>query len=317
MRAGGRALSVLSSSLNVHVLKALEDEELTLAELSQAVGLPPVSTMRAYLKSLVELGALERRSQGGFPGSVSYAITPAGVKLLGVGEVLQNWLWVAPEGPISLGSTAAKSATKALVDGWSATIVRALAARPLALTELGRLIPQITYPTLERRLTAMRLVGLVEAQRNGSQRGTPYRATLWMRQATAPLSAAIAWERRYAIDPPPMGKLDVEAGFLLTIPLVEFPARTTGVCRLAIETRGGSEPQYAGVTITLDAGRPTSCVTRLEGGADAWVAGTTLDWFRWVNAEESQLELGGENMIGRAVAEGLREAMILGGVKVP
>jgi DNA-binding HxlR family transcriptional regulator len=303
---------VLSSSLNVHVLKALEDEELSLTEMSQAVGLPPVSTMRAYLKSLVELGALERSSQGGFPGQVSYAITPAGARLLAVGEVLQRWLWAAPEGPIALGSTAAKSAIKALVDGWCATIVRALAARPLALTELSRLIPQITYPTLERRLTAMRLVGLVEAQRNGNGRGTPYRATRWLRQAAAPLSAAIAWERRYAIDAPPMGKLDVEAGFLLTIPLVEFPARISGVCRLAIETRGGSDPQYAGVTITLDGGRPTSCVTRLEGEADAWVAGTTLEWFRWANGKDGQLELGGDNMVGRAVIEGLRESMTLG-----
>jgi len=317
MRPGGRALSVLSSSLNAHVLKALEDEELSLTELSQAVGLPPASTMRAYLKALVELGAIERRSEGGFPGPVSYAIAPAGIRLLAVGKVLQRWLGAAPVGPISLGSTAAKSATKALVDGWGATIVRALAARPLTLTELGRLIPQITYPTLERRLTAMRLVGLVEARRGGGNRGTPYRATRWLRQAAAPLSAAIVWERRYATDPTPISRLDVEAGFLLAIPLVEFPPRISGVCRLAIETRAGSEPQYAGVTVTLDGGKPTSCVTRLEGKADARVVGTTLDWFRWANGvEDGQLEFGGDGMLARAVAEGLREALILSTIKV-
>jgi DNA-binding HxlR family transcriptional regulator len=310
MRAGGRALSVLSSSLNVHVLKALEDGELPLTELSQAVGLPPASTMRAYLKSLVELGAIERRSEDGFAGSVSYAIAPAGEKLLAVGDVLQHWLGDAPGGPISLGSTAAKSAVKTLVEGWDANIVRALAARPLALTELHRLIPQISYPTLERRLAAMRLVGLVEGRRNGSGRGTPYRATRWLRQAVAPLAAAIAWERGHAPDPPPLGRLDVEAGFLLVIPLVEFPAQASGACRLAIETGAGSTLRYAGVKLDLDGGRAASCVTRLEGEAEAWVVGTPLDWFRWVNgSEDAPIEFGGDSRLGRTVVEALSEAL--------
>jgi DNA-binding HxlR family transcriptional regulator len=318
MRAGGGALSVLSSSLNVHVLKALEDEEhLPLTELSQAVGLPPASTMRAYLKSLVEIGAIERHSEGGFASSVSYALAPAGKKLLAVGEVLQHWLGDAPGGPISLGSTAAKSAVKTLVEGWDANIVRALASRPLALTELHRLIPQISYPTLERRLAAMRLVGLVEGQRDGSCRGTPYRATRWLREAVAPLAAAIAWERGHAPDPPPLGRLDIEAGFLLAIPLAEFPARVSGICRLAIETGAGSTLRYAGVKLTLDEGMAASCVTRLEGEADAWVVGTPRDWFRFVNgSEDAPIEFGGDSWLGRTAVEALTEALTPTSLKI-
>ena len=48
-------------------------------------------------------------------------------------------------------------------------MMRALAARPLSLTELDSLISDLSYPALERRLSSMRIAGLVEAQ--PSQRG--------------------------------------------------------------------------------------------------------------------------------------------------
>lgn len=305
-------MSLLSAPLNVHILKALEDEERGLTELSQAVGLPPASTMRSYLRSLVEMEVLARHREGGFPGGVSYTLTPAGEGLLKVGDVLQRWLEEAPEGPIALGSTAAKSATKALVDGWSALIVRALAARPLALTELHRLIPQISYPTLERKLTAMRLVHLLQAEPNGSGRGTPYGVTPWLRKAVPTLAAAVAWERRYLPERmPQLGRLHVEAGFLLAAPLIELPPEVDGVCRLSVEVRKGGELDYAGVRVALKGGMPVSCVTRLDGDADAWATGSARGWFRWVNGYgDDQLEFGGYSPLAEAVAEGLRETLV-------
>lgn len=310
MQSGERALSLLSVPLNVHILKALEDEERGLTELTQAVGLPPATTMRSYLRSLVQVGALARKRESGFPGGVSYALAPAGEDLLKVGEVLQRWLGEAPEGPISLGSTASKSATKALIDGWCANIVRALAARPMPLTKLDRLIPQITYPTLERRLTAMRLVGLVEGRREGSGRGTPYCVTPWLRQAVAPLVAATAWENRYLAEVR-IGRLDVEAGFLLVVPLLELPPGITGVCRLTIEVEPGPNAGCAGVTVALEEGQIASCVTRLDGEADAWIAGTPVDWFRWmVASEDDRIELGGDTWVGRGVLASMRETLM-------
>lgn len=310
MRSGERALSLLSIPLNVHILEALKDEERGLADLTQAVGLPPATTMRSYLRSLVEAGALTRSRQGGFPGSVSYSLTPAGEDLLRVGEVLQRWLREAPDGPISLGSTAAKSTTKALMDGWCANLVRALAARPLPLTQLARLIPQISYPTLERRLTAMRMVKLVEARREGSGRGTPYSVTPWMRRAVVPFAAAAAWDSHY-FDEAKVGRLDVEAGFLLAIPILELPPGMTGTCRLAIEMGSGSDHAYAGVALALEESRIASCVTRLEDDADAWIAGDPADWFSWMTAgEDSGIELGGDVWVGRGVLVSLREALM-------
>jgi DNA-binding HxlR family transcriptional regulator len=299
--------------LNLHVLKALEDQDLPLSDLNRAVGHPPATTMRAYLKGLTDLGAVERRQEADFPGSVSYTLTETGHKLLAAAAVLQHWLESAPDGPIALGSSAAKSAIKTLVDGWNATIVRVLATRPFALTELARLIPSISYPTLERRIAAMRRVGLLEAQRNGSgSRGTPYKATRWLRQGAAPLTAAIAWERRWApAQTSTIGRIDVETSFLLAIPLLELPEELSGCCRLAVEMRAESKLEYAGVMVTMDGGRLVSCTARLGGEPDAWATGTALDWFGWVNGHhDHQLDFGGDTALARMIMEALREVLL-------
>lgn len=313
MRPGATALSLLSTPLNVHVLKALEDEELSLAGLNRAVGHPPATTMRAYLKALTDLGVVERRQEVDFPGSVSYALTEAGHRLLFAAAVLEHWLESAPDGPIALGSPAAKSAVKTFVEGWNSALVRALAARPFALTELARLIPSISYPTLERRIAAMRRVGLLEGQRNGNgSRGTPYKATRWLRQAIAPLTAATAWERRWAPGQTGMiGRIDVEASFLLAVPLLELPEELSGSCRFAVELRTLSKLEYAGVMVTVEAGRLVSCTARLKGESAAWAAGTAADWFDWVNGRaDHQLELGGDTALVRGVMEALREVLL-------
>ena len=310
MQSGERALSLLSVPLNVHILKALKDEGRGLTELNRAVGLPPATTMRSYLRALVETGVLSRDREDGFPGGVTYAITPVGENLLRVGEVLQRWLGEAPEGPISLGSTASKSTTKALIDGWCGNLVRALAARPLTLTRLDRLLPQISYPTLERRLTAMRLVGLVEARRGGSSRGTPYSVTPWMCRAVPALAAAAAWESRYFADAE-IDRLDVEAGFLLAAQLLDPPPGITGTCRLAMEMPNGSDHPTAGVVLTLEESRIVSCATRPEVEADSWIAGTPDDWFHCMcTGEDSRIQLGGDTWVGRGVMASLRERVM-------
>ena len=312
-RPGATALSLLSVPLNVHILQALEDQDLPLADLSRAVGHPPPSTLRSYLRTLTELEVLERRREPGFPGGVSYVLGPAGSGLLSVAEVLQQWLRTDPEGPAALGSLAAKSVIKALVEGWCARIVRALAARPLTLTDLDRVIPQISYPTLERRLTAMRRVGQVTAEPGGGARGTPYGATQSLRLAVTPLSAAIAWERRYLPEQtPPIGRLDVEAAFLLALPLIDLPEDVTGVCCLAVEMRNGHETAYAGAMAAVKEGRLISCVTRLGGEADARLIGRPADWISWAKGNEDSLEVGGDNTMARILGEGLRGVLLSG-----
>ena len=306
-RAGATALSLLAAPLNVHLLQALEDGSLPLIDLRRAVGSPPQSTMRVYSRTLVEIGTLERQRQASFPGTVEYASTEAGKSLLAIGQILERWLQEAPAGSITLGTTASKSATKALVEGWSTNIIRALAAKPLSLTDLNRLIPRISYPSLERRLGALRLADLVEPY-PGEGRGTPYRATPWLRRAIVPLAAGAWWERRYLADPPQIGRLDVEAAFLLAIPLIELPADLNGKCRLAVEIQGGSSPVFAGVLICVEEGKVISCSSRLEGEAEGWASGGASSWMRRMNGQDADLEIGGDADLVREIVEAIRKS---------
>jgi len=302
---------MLSTPLNVHVLQALRDEPMSLIDLRRAVGSPPQTTMRGHLRALVEARVLERKRQGGFPGPVDYELARAGRELLGVAEILEAWLRVAPDGAIQLGSVAAKSSTKALVEGWSSGIVRALAAKPLALTEISRLITGLSYPSLERRLGAMRMAGLIEP-RPGSGRGTPYAVTDWLRRAIGPLAAAARWERRNLSDvTSPVRRIDIEAAFLLTLPMVSLPEPYAGVCRLAVDTSNGSQHRQAGVVVRVEKGKVSSCVTRLDGQVDASALGSVAAWIATVLEKDGeQLEFSGRSRLARALGDGLHRVLL-------
>lgn len=312
MRAGATVLSLFAAPLNVHVLNALGDGDRSLADLNRVVGHPPATTMRAYLKGLTDLAAVERRQEPDFPGSVTYSLTESGQQLLAVGSALESWLARSPEGAIALGSPAAKSAIKALVEGWNAGIVRVLVARALAPTELARVITSISYPTLERRLAAMRRTRQLQARRGDRvSRGTPYEATEWLRQAAPALVAAGSWERNWAAEQTkPPSRIDLEALFLLEIPLLELPSELSGRCRLAIEKRGGAEADYAGATVTVEAGRPVAWAARLERDPDAWATAPVGNWLRWLSGcGEQAPESGGDGDLAAAVCAALRRAL--------
>lgn len=310
-RAGAYALSLLSVPLKVHVLRVLGEAPKPLIELRRAVGSPPQTTMRGHVRTLVEIGAVERRRQDGFPGSVDYVLEAPGRELLRVAEALQGWLATSPDGEIELGSLAGKSAINALVAGWSSGIARALAARPLSLTELSRLIPSLNYPSLERRLGALRLAGQIEA-RPSSTRGTPYGATEWLRRAVAPIVAGVRWERLHSpAGTAPVGRIDAEAALLLAIPLLRLPSDLSGLCRLTVEIRNGAgEPRLAGVMVGIEDGVVSSCTSRLEGRAGAWASGGPSRWTSAIMDQETDaLEIGGDCDLSLALLEGLHKAL--------
>lgn len=301
LRAGGTALTLLASPLNLEVLRAVGEGPQPLQELMRRLGFPPRSTARLYLRGLVELGAVERRARKS-PTSVDYEITPAGRALLEVAAALQAWLDRSPGGGAELGSTAAKSAIKALVEGWGSNIVRALSTRPLSLTELNRLIPRISYPSLERRLTAMRQVGLLKVA-SSAGRSSPCTATDWMRLAVPPVAAAIGWERQFAPGTTPdLRRLDVEAAFLLLIPLIDLPEALSGRCRLAVEVDDGASPTPAGVVVSIAHGEVVGCIPSLETEAEGWARGSMAAWLHGCDGGPADgLELGGEARLAKAM----------------
>jgi hypothetical protein len=123
-----------------------------------------------------------------------------------------------------------------------------------------------------------------------------------------PLTAATGWERKYAPEVTTrIGRLDVEAAFLMAVPFIDLPANATGNCRLAVELQGGSAPVLAGVVASLERGQLTSCSVRLEGEAAAWATGSAMSWLREMNGGQgTQLELGGDKRLADLVARSLK-----------
>jgi DNA-binding HxlR family transcriptional regulator len=297
---------LLSVPLNVKVLLALENEPRPLSEVRKAASLPSATTMRAHLRNLTEIGVLQRCRRDEFPGTVELALGPAGRELFTVIRALRTWLSATPDGQVELGTPAAKCAIKALVEGWSHSIIRAVAVRPLSLTELDGLIASLNYPSLERRLAAMRDVGQLATCRSDS-RGTPYAATDWLRRAVGPLAAAAFWERRHVPEQSmPIGRLDVEAAFLLVAPLARLSPEMSGTCRLAVDLPRSGERDLAGVDVALREGEVVSYTSRLSGSVDSAVTGSVRGWLRAVNdGQSSDLEFGGD----RELASGLVGAL--------
>jgi DNA-binding HxlR family transcriptional regulator len=303
-------LSLIAEPLNVAILDAVAPSPHSLLDLRRAAGSPPQTTMRARLRALTELGVLTKRRQNDFPGTLDYELALPGRELRAVAEVVRSWLRACPEGPIELGTVAAKSAIKSLVEAWSTSMIRALSARPLSLTELDRVIGDVSYPSLERRLSAMRLTGQI-AKMPGQGRGTPYAVTDWLRQAIAPLGAAAHWERqRLGTAAAAITNRDAEAAFLMALPLLRLPADLTGVCRLAVEFANASGSRLAGVLVEIEAGRVVSCVSRLQGETSAWASGSAGNWLRAVMERDLVgLELGGDCELAAAAVDGLHIAL--------
>jgi DNA-binding HxlR family transcriptional regulator len=310
-RAGARALGLLARPINVAVLEALSTGTSSLEALGQAAGLPSQSTLRVRLRELAELDVIQVDRGEEFPRPHIYGLAPSGRELLRVADVARTWLADCPQGPVELGTPKAKGTIKALAQGWSSAILRALAAKPLSLTELDGLIPGVNYPSLERRLTTMTRVGQVE-RLPGTRPGTQYAVTEWLRRGAAPLAAATRWERAHLPrQTAPIARLDVEATFLLTVPLLRPAQDLEGSCRLAVESPGGEERRRAGVRLDLRQGRVVSCVTTLEGDVAASASGPATAWLRAVLEHDRKgLELGGDCCLAAAVIDGLHEALL-------
>lgn len=308
-RVGERALTVLAAPLNVLILQALADGPLRLAELRQATGLPAQTTLRGHLVSLLELGLVEKQPTQQMPYSVENRLTAMGRDLLGVASRLRSWLEKAPGGPIALDGGGAKGVIKAFVDGWGSAIVQGLAARPMSLTELDRGISDLSYPALERRLASMRMAGLVEAQPSSGS-ATPYTVTAWARHGVTPLVAASRCEARHLGErAAPVKQTDVEAAFMLAMPLVELPPGASGSCRIDVVGTGAGVPR-TGLTVAVESGEVVSCVAGADPDAGTFAAGSAETWLAAIGGgDPGRLSLGGGGELAGQIVDGLHTAL--------
>lgn len=282
MLAASRSLSVFTSALSARVLYAFVAGPLTSGELEESLGWAPQSSLRASIAKLTELGALARTAAEQ-PYGAPLELTPAGRELLPVAAALERWLAASPGGPISLEDPAAQGVVRVLTTGWDSGVVRALAERPQSLVELNSAISGLNYPALKRRLAKLRSTNLVVPARTAS--GSGYEASEWLRRAVVPLTLAGRWERRHDTGEQPIAHTEVEAAFMLALPIARLPARASGACALAVltsEKRAKSKRSVAGVALELKEGEVVSCSTDAAGRQPTWALGTIDAWLEAV-----------------------------------
>ncbi|HEU4737139.1 MAG TPA: winged helix-turn-helix transcriptional regulator [Solirubrobacterales bacterium] len=290
-------LSLIAAPLSIPILRAHLEGPLRLPDLRERIGGAAQTTLRGQVGNLRGIGALERHVRGGMPYTVENELTEVGKEVLAVAEIVEAWLLRAPQGPIVLGSESAKGAIRALVGGWGSTMLRALAARPLSLTELSSVISDHSYPALERRLSAMRAARQLEQQPDGGRGAKPYGVTEWTRQAVAPIVAAGRCECRYlAASSVPLTRIDIEAVFLLLVPLVDLEVTRSGACLLAVDTGGDrSAGRLAGVHVEVEQGTVTACSSRLEYDPKTWALGSVSAWGEAIlDGRSDRLRIGGD-----------------------
>jgi DNA-binding HxlR family transcriptional regulator len=301
VRAGGAVLSLIASPLCVPILRAHSEGPLRLPDLRERLGGAAQTTLRGQVGNLRSIGALERHVRSGMPYTVENELTEAGEGVLAVAEIVETWLSRAPQGPIVLGSEPAKGAIRALVGGWGSTVLRALAARPLSLTELSSVISDHSYPALERRLSAMRAARQVEPRPDSGRGAKPYGVTNWARQAVAPLVAAGRCECEHLAEATdPLTRIDIEAAFLLSVPLVDLEVTRSGSCLFAVDTgvarNAEANDRLAGVYVEIEEGGVTSCSSRLDQDPRSWAIGSIGAWVDAIlEGDRDRLRLGGED----------------------
>ena len=239
-----------------------------------------------------------------------YEVSAIGREGLFVGFVAERWLQSAPQGPIPFDSREAQLAVAALTEGWSLGLVHALAREPLTSHELHDAVGDVSRRALRRNVMAMQRAGLVEA-RTGDGGDEAQAITDWLRAGIAPLIAAARLERR---DPKegmaPIDALDVEAGFRLSLPLLELPKELSGVCRLGVNLKDDEPSPLTGVTAYIEQGRVVSCQAGLDRPADAWAAAPAGDWLDTVIEPDARaVRTGGDRWLARALLDNLHKAL--------
>lgn len=310
-RAGGRVLNLLAASLTAPILEELGRGSRRLVELRRETGSPRQTTLRARMCELTDVGAVAKRRLHPFPSVREHVLTNgAGTELRFVAATLAAWLAQAPGGALELGGESARATVNALVDGWSAGILRVLAERAATIAELDAALDGLSTPALERRVAALLEAGLVTTRSDPAGESL-FESTEWLRMAAAPIVTAIRWERKHVptITPSP-APVDAEAGFLLAVPLLRLPEEASGRCRLEVEFGDGAERHLAGVTLEVERGEVVSCGPKLDCDPTAAATGPPSAWQRvTIESHPDRLQLAGDTRLARAVLDGFNRTL--------
>jgi hypothetical protein len=317
-RAGALTLLYLASPMERSVLLALLAEAATGVEVMDDLEVPdpedPVGLEIIADPYLVEPADPDADPDAPIGWDTTLRAAPAGHELLFVGLILERWLNNCPEKSLQVGP-AAGPALSGLLSGWSSTVMHALAAKPLTIAEATEVVGTLSYDVVEERIEGMEDAGQLQAlpQAGGEIRSAP---TDWLREGIAPLAAAARMEHRFPFgDTAPIAALDVEAAFLLTLPLLELPAELSGSCSLAVELDEGVFPSPAGVSARVEERRVVSVEARPDEEADVWATASAADWLDTLIETDAKLvRTGGERHLARRLIYELHQTLF--GVEV-
>ena len=307
-RSGSHALGLLTTALNVVILGQLFDGPLRLSQLHSNRVSAPQSTVRARLRAMAADGLILRRDRKDASGVADFELTAAGAELLVVVDALERWLLLSPEGALSMDSAAGKAAIGALNGGWASSIVGTLAAERCSLTQLAGAIDDVNYPSLDRRLTAMRRVGQVEAGELDAH-GTLYTLSHWLQQSIVPIAAAVRWENtHFPAQATAVTRLDVEAALLMALPLLEMGTEMNGTCRMEVDI-DDVLGRLCGAIAVVERGRVVSSTAGVKGPANSWATGAVPTWAFAMTSADSGLSIGGDKPLAESLLGGLRHVL--------
>lgn len=239
-----------------------------------------------------------------------YQVSDGGREMLFVAFVAERWLQRAPDGPIPFDSRETEQVITTLAEAWNATVVHVLSRGPQTFEELHAATAGISRQEVRRHLSAMQKARQVEPLPDEGE-GTKYVVTEWLQAGIAPLIASARLERRNPKENmAPIDPLDVEAGFMLSLPLVKLPKELSGVCRLGLNLSEDDGGSLTGVTAEIDQGQVISCKAGLEGSANAWAAGSANDWLDTViEPDAERVRTGGDRWLTRALLSELHTTL--------
>ena len=316
LRAGGHALLLLADPISVSILRSLESGPSESSELMSRIENVSRSTYFERLRDLESFSLIARERSRATPPVAACRLENGGRCLLRVARLLEGWLERAPIEPLAVGDARATAVTKALALGWGSTILRWLGERPRALTELEPLVAGLGYRKLERAMRELGNAGLVERV-DSDGRLSPYTVTRWAREAVAVLSAAVRWERQQIPDrSTAVTHLEVEAGLLLAVPLIEAPEAPAGSCVLLVDLDDPRGEDARGVAVRICDNRVTWCVPATahdSGEMSCSLRGGLVTWLRAViRGTPEMLQCTGDARLASALIVGLHEALLLG-----
>jgi hypothetical protein len=230
-----------------------------------------------------------------------------------VAAVLERWLDECPDDPLGL-DVEVEDPLAALLDGWRAGLVHALAPGPLTIPDALTAVDRLDEEQASQWLAEMEVAGLTTL-RDEEDDEERLAVTEWLRRAIGPLAAAARLEFQL---PPgetaPIAPLDVEAAFLLALPLVSLPEEVHGSCRLTVQVPG-RPPELAGVVVMAEEGEIVSISTDLTMDSSNFASASPSAWIdTLIDPSVAAVDFSGDPQFAFGLLEGLHEELFGVGV---